>query len=63
MKCFVALDEDTLLRLWMRDPELVQPFSRPFYPLRRRLPAANDANLVKDSSVKTTETEPSSTSR
>lgn len=51
MKCFVALDEATLLRLWMRNPELVQPFSRPFYPVRRRLQAANDAGSFKASSV------------
>lgn len=52
MKCFVALDEATLLRLWMSNPELVQPFSRPFYPVRRRQPAANDSGLLKAISAK-----------
>ena len=68
MKCFVVLDEATLLRLWMRNPELVQPFSRPFYPVRRRLPAANDARFVDATGATshgatTTEKEPAETSR
>ena len=32
MKCFVALDEETLLRLWLQSPDLVVPFVRPFCP-------------------------------
>jgi len=28
MKCFIAIDEDLLLKLWMLDPQLVAPFSR-----------------------------------
>ena len=28
MKCFIAIDEDLLLKLWMLDPQLVTPFSR-----------------------------------
>jgi hypothetical protein len=31
MDCFVALDEDTILRLWALNPHLVSPFCRPFY--------------------------------
>ena len=27
MKCFIAIDEDLLLKLWMLDPQLVAPFS------------------------------------
>jgi hypothetical protein len=30
MKCFIALEEDLIMRLWMQDPSLVMPFSRPF---------------------------------
>lgn len=32
MKCFVAIEEEILEALWQRHPELVAPFSRPFYP-------------------------------
>lgn len=28
MKCFIAIDEDLLLKLWMLDPQLVAPFSQ-----------------------------------
>jgi len=28
VKCFIAIDEDLLLKLWMLDPQLVAPFSR-----------------------------------
>ena len=28
MKCFVAIDEDLLMQIWMLDPTLVVPFSR-----------------------------------
>ncbi len=31
MKCFMPMDEETILRLWIRNPKLVAPFSRPFY--------------------------------
>ncbi|KZX76610.1 hypothetical protein A3715_01300 [Oleiphilus sp. HI0009] len=42
MKCFIAVDEATLLRLWLKDPALIQPFTRPFYPIRRHHEAANE---------------------
>jgi hypothetical protein len=29
MRCFVALEEDLLMELWLLDPDLVAPFSRP----------------------------------
>ena len=32
MKCFVPMDEDEILKLWVKNPKLVAPFSRPFYP-------------------------------
>lgn len=32
MKYFVAIEEDLLQELWIRDPQSVVPFSRPFYP-------------------------------
>ena len=28
MRCFVALEEDLLMELWLLDPDLVAPFSR-----------------------------------
>lgn len=28
MRCFIAVDEDLLLKLWMLDPQLVAPFSQ-----------------------------------
>ena len=31
MKCFVPLDEDTLMKLWALNPRLVSPFNRPFW--------------------------------
>lgn len=31
MKCFIAIEEDLLLKLWMHDPHLVVPLSRPFF--------------------------------
>jgi len=45
MKYFVAVDEDTLLRLWMRDPKSVAPFARPFYTSASRGDAKNDPTL------------------
>lgn len=32
MKCFIAIEESLLEELWMKHPELVVPFSRPFIP-------------------------------
>jgi len=32
MKYFIAIEEDLLLKLWMHNPQLVAPLSRPFYP-------------------------------
>tara|TARA_R110001592_G_scaffold227724_1_gene484026 strand:+ start:66203 stop:66394 length:192 start_codon:yes stop_codon:yes gene_type:complete len=29
MKCFVAIEEDLLMEIWLLDPTLVAPFSRP----------------------------------
>jgi hypothetical protein len=29
MKCFVAIEEDLLMEIWLLDPKLVGPFSRP----------------------------------
>lgn len=43
MRCFIAVDEATLLRLWLKDPALIQPFTRPFYPIRRGQSAANES--------------------
>ncbi len=34
MKYFIPSDEDTILKLWVKNPKLVAPFSRPFYPSR-----------------------------
>ena len=31
MKYFIAIEEDLLLKLWMHDPHLVAPLSRPFF--------------------------------
>lgn len=31
MKCFIPMDEETILMLWISNPKLVAPFSRPFY--------------------------------
>lgn len=31
MKYFIAVDEDLLLKIWVQNPELVRPFSRPFF--------------------------------
>ena len=46
MKCFIAVDEATLLRLWLKDPALIQPLTRPFYPTRRQEEAANQSVLL-----------------
>ena len=35
MKCFIAIDEDLLLKLWMLDPQLVAPFSRAYVSKQR----------------------------
>lgn len=32
MKCFIAIEEDALEELWLKHPELVGPFTRPFLP-------------------------------
>ena len=30
MKYFIAVEDDVLLKLWMQNPKLVAPLSRPF---------------------------------
>ena len=45
MKCFIAVDEAPLLRLWLKDPALIQPLTRPFYPIRRQEEASNQSVL------------------
>jgi len=30
MRCFIPLEEDLIMKLWMQDPTLVAPFPRPF---------------------------------
>lgn len=32
MKYFVAIDENLLLQLWLKAPDMVAPFNRPFCP-------------------------------
>ena len=32
MKLFVAIEEDLLEKLWLENPDMVVPFSRPFIP-------------------------------
>jgi hypothetical protein len=38
MKCFIAIDEDLLLKLWMLDPQLVAPFSQADMPKKNDTP-------------------------
>ncbi|MFT7373629.1 MAG: hypothetical protein ACI9T9_002329 [Oleiphilaceae bacterium] len=41
MKCFIAVDEDLLLKLWMLDPQLVAPFSQADMPKKNGVQLAN----------------------
>jgi hypothetical protein len=41
MKCFIAVDEDLLLKLWMLDPQLVAPFSQTDIPKNNGVQRAN----------------------
>lgn len=36
MKCFIAIEEDLLMEIWLLDPNLVAPFSRPVLKKRTR---------------------------
>lgn len=31
MRCFIPVNEDLIMQLWLQDPNLVVPFSRPFF--------------------------------
>ena len=56
MKCFIAIDEDLLLKLWMLDPQLVAPFSCAKTTRRNRLcdstARSNDQLTECDLSIK-----------
>ena len=61
MKYFVAVEEDLLQRLWIKDPSLVVPFSRPFYPGELRdcsLEVNVTEHLLTVSAPKTDESNP-----
>lgn len=45
MKYFITLDEDLLLKLWLRDPTSVIPFSRPY--MAHKNSDATDASVKK----------------
>jgi len=48
VKYFVAVEEDLVMKLWMKDPSLVAPLSRPFFPRRLNLSLTNQSCQLLD---------------
>ena len=43
MKCFIAIEEDLLMEIWLLDPELVVPFSR---AIQKTPPVTSDRPML-----------------
>lgn len=51
MKYFVAIEEELLLKLWLHDPSLVAPFSRPFFPRHAQSTPSDSSAVERDISL------------